>query len=221
MAISKAFITIADGSVDPDSPIDAALMTGLRDNDIHLREWLGLGYYAGAVENHDHDGANSKKAKTLAPSATAFRAFLTNGAGNDVWGTLADMFRAEVSSRNLGVISNLAVGGTLVTTINLGSVVAGDRILVTSFFGYTGGTGAVKATVSKNSGTASIICMDSASSLFSTSTNDTDGNCGLSGIIKVTVSGTLTLQLLGYDSGTTADIAINFGQLHGIVLVGG
>ena len=59
-AISKSWVTIADGAVDPDSPIDAALMTGLRDDLVHLREWVGAAYVAGAVQDHDHDGENSK-----------------------------------------------------------------------------------------------------------------------------------------------------------------
>lgn len=58
-AITKAWVTIADGACDPDSPIDAALMTGYRDIGIHLREWIGASYYAGAVQNHNHDGLNS------------------------------------------------------------------------------------------------------------------------------------------------------------------
>ena len=58
-AISKAWVAIADGAVDPDSPIDSTLMTGLRDNDIHLREWIGASYEAGAVQDHNHDGVNS------------------------------------------------------------------------------------------------------------------------------------------------------------------
>lgn len=57
--ISKAWVTIADGAVDPDSPLDTALMTGMRDDLVHLREWLGAGFYAGAVQDHNHDGANS------------------------------------------------------------------------------------------------------------------------------------------------------------------
>ena len=40
-AISKAWVTIADSAVDPDSPGDATLMTGIRDDLVHLREWLG------------------------------------------------------------------------------------------------------------------------------------------------------------------------------------
>jgi len=58
-AISKSFVVIADGAVDPDSPIDNALVQGLRDNDVHLREWIGASYTAGAVQNHSHDGVDS------------------------------------------------------------------------------------------------------------------------------------------------------------------
>lgn len=58
-AISKAWVSILDAAVDPDSPIDTALMTGLRDDLVHLREWLGAAYTAGATQNHTHDGTNS------------------------------------------------------------------------------------------------------------------------------------------------------------------
>lgn len=55
---SKNFTIIADGAIDADSPITADLMEDLRDNDIHLEEWLGLDYTA--AQNHDHDATNSK-----------------------------------------------------------------------------------------------------------------------------------------------------------------
>jgi len=58
-AITKSFTAIADSAVDPDSPIDTALVTALRDNTTHLREWLGASYYAGAVQDHKHDGTDS------------------------------------------------------------------------------------------------------------------------------------------------------------------
>lgn len=58
-SITKAFTSVADAAIDPDSPITTSLMTALRDNAIHVREWLGASYYAGAVQNHDHDGINS------------------------------------------------------------------------------------------------------------------------------------------------------------------
>lgn len=57
-APSKNFTVIADTAIDVDSPIDETLMTRLRDNDIHLQEWLGKNYTA--AEDHDHDGVNSK-----------------------------------------------------------------------------------------------------------------------------------------------------------------
>ena len=59
-ATTKAWVTIADSAIDPDSPLDTTLMTALRDDLIHLREWLGASYPAGAVQDHDHDGSNSK-----------------------------------------------------------------------------------------------------------------------------------------------------------------
>lgn len=58
-AITKSFTTIADAAIDPDSPLTTSLMTALRDNAIHVREWLGASYVAGAVQDHNHDGLNS------------------------------------------------------------------------------------------------------------------------------------------------------------------
>ena len=59
MALTYAYISIPDTDVDPDSPLTTGLMTGIVHNLIHLREWIGKDYYAGAVENHTHDGVNS------------------------------------------------------------------------------------------------------------------------------------------------------------------
>ncbi len=58
-ALSKAWVAIADSAVDPDSPLDTTLITGLRDDLIHLREWLGASYFAGARQDHSHDGVDS------------------------------------------------------------------------------------------------------------------------------------------------------------------
>lgn len=57
VAPSKNFTVIPDSDIDPDSPITTGLMTELRDNDIHLEEWLGLSFTA--AQDHDHDGVNS------------------------------------------------------------------------------------------------------------------------------------------------------------------
>jgi hypothetical protein len=70
-APSKNYTLIPDGSIDADSPLDVTLMTQIRDNLIHLEEWLGDGYTA--AKDHDHDGVNSKKAvisKTIVSSGS-------------------------------------------------------------------------------------------------------------------------------------------------------
>ena len=59
-APSKTWVVIADSQVDADSPLDTTLMTGVRDDLVHLEEWLGDGYTA--AKDHDHDGVNSKTA---------------------------------------------------------------------------------------------------------------------------------------------------------------
>jgi len=56
-APDKTFTVFADTAVDADSPLDTVLMTGLRDNDIHLEQWLGDSYTA--AKDHNHDGVNS------------------------------------------------------------------------------------------------------------------------------------------------------------------
>ena len=57
-APSKSWVVITDSQVDSDSPLDTTLVTALRDDLIHLEEWLGHGYTA--EQNHNHDGVNSK-----------------------------------------------------------------------------------------------------------------------------------------------------------------
>jgi hypothetical protein len=66
-APSKSFTTFADSAVDPDSPIDTALMTGNRDNDIHLQEVLYFGYTP--AQAHNHDGVNSALVASVAAGA--------------------------------------------------------------------------------------------------------------------------------------------------------
>jgi len=55
---TKDWSDIADSRVDSESPLDTMLMTQIRDNLVHLREWLGTSYTAAA--DHDHDGVNSR-----------------------------------------------------------------------------------------------------------------------------------------------------------------
>lgn len=66
-APSKAFVSITDSQVDANSPVDTVLMTGLRDNGIHLEEWLGHSYTA--AQDHDHNGTNSALVAGVADGA--------------------------------------------------------------------------------------------------------------------------------------------------------
>lgn len=56
-APSKSWTNIPDTSIDADSPLDETLVTALRDDLVHLREWLGHGFTA--EQAHNHDGVNS------------------------------------------------------------------------------------------------------------------------------------------------------------------
>lgn len=62
-APSVSWTVIPDSDIDPESPITTGLMTAIRDNAQHLKEWLGNSYTA-AVD-HNHDGVNS----TLLPAS--------------------------------------------------------------------------------------------------------------------------------------------------------
>jgi hypothetical protein len=68
-APSKSWVDIADAAIDPDSPADTTLFTALRDDLVHLKEWLGYGYTA--AQAHSHDGIDS----TLLPSEVMGRLF--------------------------------------------------------------------------------------------------------------------------------------------------
>lgn len=48
---------ITTSQTDADSPVDTALMEGIRQNLVHLQEWLGYGY--AAAQAHTHNGTDS------------------------------------------------------------------------------------------------------------------------------------------------------------------
>jgi len=124
-AISKAWVSIADTAVDPDSPIDAQLMTGLRDDLVHLREWLGASYFAGAVQDHSHDGVNS----ALVPiGANSLRnGGFESGSGN--W-SLTAYTGGTISVGTTGAISGLnALAITSTVLANGGGYAASQEFI--------------------------------------------------------------------------------------------
>jgi len=56
-APSKSYVVISDTQVDADSPLDTVLMTGYRDDVVHLKEVLYDTYTP--AKAHTHDGVNS------------------------------------------------------------------------------------------------------------------------------------------------------------------
>jgi hypothetical protein len=72
-APSVSFTTIPDSDIDADSPITVTLLTSIRNNLQHLREWLGDGYTA--AKAHSHNGVDS--APLPGNAAGTLYAFLT------------------------------------------------------------------------------------------------------------------------------------------------
>lgn len=216
-APSSSWTVIASTAVDSDSPIDEPLMQALRGNLIHLEEWLGLNYTA--AQDHDHDGVNSKNV-LLADASIATAKYQDASVTNAKLAGPALGFIARADVSGLSAAVTLAASDTTIATVDLGSVVSGDRILASGFFVYTAASGTVVGKIAKSSGTATVVALASSSALYSQEGSAGNNNISVNGIINVTGSGTLILKLYGTDVGATAAIATNFGQLQAIVLKG-
>jgi hypothetical protein len=167
-AISKSWVTIADSAVDPDSPVDTTLMTGLRDDLVHVREWLGASYYAGAVQDHNHDGVNSAM-MPIGPNLLRNGSF-DGGSGLDGWtqtpytdGSISVNTSNESDGVNCVAITStvLANGGGYITSDEYVPAVYGRA--------YTLG-GLVHASVANVSSKVEIKWYDQAKALVSSST---------------------------------------------------
>lgn len=162
-APSKSFTVIADTAVDPDSPLDTALMTALRDNDIHIEEWLGHDYTA--AQNHNHDGVNSALVE-IGPNAIRNGSFEDGLAGwviNNYTGgshginTANDMHGAQC----LAITSTSAAnGGAVALSGEYQSCTNGQDVSITLSY---------KASAVNVSSRARIIWYDKAKAQISTS----------------------------------------------------
>ena len=168
-AISKAWVTIADGAVDADSPLDQALLTGLRDDLIHLREWLGASYTAGAVQNHSHDGFDSALID-VGPS------YIRNGSFES--GVFTNWTTQAFTGGTVSITSTAAnvVEGNYATAITSTVIANGGGTITTNNFIPVAGSFAyrlstyVKASVANVSSKGEVIWYDNAFSQISVST---------------------------------------------------
>lgn len=126
-AISKAWVSIADAAVDPDSPVDTSLMEGIRDDLVHLREWVGASFFAGAVQDHNHDGANSALIE-IGPNLLRNGSFEDDEAGWTITDYSGGSHAISTSTRHHGEKS-LAITST-VTANGGGDALSGQFIPV-------------------------------------------------------------------------------------------
>ena len=113
-APSKAWVVVADSQVDADSPLDTTLITALRDDTVHLEEWLGKNYTA-AID-HEHDDISSKKINMANISKTGgfelFDDFLGVGINTFNWALDGTTSISNTSTRRLsGVMVTSNAGG--------------------------------------------------------------------------------------------------------------
>lgn len=162
-APSKAFTAIADTSIDPDSPLDTSLFTALRDNDVHLEEWLGHGYTA--AQNHNHDGVNSALVE-IGPNPLRNGSFESDGDG---W-TVSTYTGGSVAYNTANDMDGAkALAFTSTSTVNGGGkATSGEFRTCTGGF-VIGFRASVKASVANVSSRARAIWYDDAQAQISTS----------------------------------------------------
>jgi hypothetical protein len=138
--------------------------------------------------------------------------------------TAPNLRRFEGSAQNAGSVT-VTSGGTVVLTLDLGTVVSGDRILVTSrVVSDKGGTGGdTDYLINKESGTATIAFHHTFASLFTRLVNQaaaSQGVVSLMGVAKVTGDGTLILAVRSASLGSNSTVGIGGCELYAWVIPG-
>lgn len=132
----------------------------------------------------------------------------------------------EQSAENAGAItlSDPGTGFTVIAALASMSVVADDRIIVLGDVettkGATGGLTDIR--ILKASGTATILFGNDLGDIQdgkNIAANITHRH-NLSGVIKVSGSGTLVLAIQGQSAGSNSTVAIGTGQLYALVIRG-
>lgn len=160
MAFTYAWVNIADGAIDPDSPLDTALMTAIRNDLRYVYEYVGGGSFTPA-EPHNHNGTNSALIATIADGAVSTEAKLAAAvvSQSKLKTSTSTHTVTSSSTSNVPILSTFdsAAGsyglGSQVRYFSAGTTVAGfhvlgraDALLGTNEFSLTspndtGGTG--------------------------------------------------------------------------------
>lgn len=136
---------------------------------------------------------------------------------------ISSLIRDEQSAQNAGVIT-VAVGVTTIVDVASMNVINGDRILITGLCESTKGAtaGSTLIEIMQASGTATILTYNGRTELRMNSYDQASEVAyrTLSGIIKVTGTGTLVLRMRGLSNGSDSSVAPSGGQFHALVLKG-
>lgn len=136
-----------------------------------------------------------------------------------------------VDSLSIFKASNLAASSAAVTitaalvtvvTLDMGTVVVGDIIIVTAFYEAVKGaaSGHTNFYILKDSGTASIV-MGSVGDRYSSGSNQGNATTvrdSFGGLIRVTGAGTLVLKLSGESIGSDSTVAADNAALRAVIL---
>lgn len=135
--------------------------------------------------------------------------------------TVATESAVSSQAENAGAVTVTSAGAQIVS-INLGTVRAGDIVSLTGLAdlakGATGGLTHLR--ISKSAGTASFFFGVDGADLqtqFTAPASDTH-KFSISGNGRVTVGGTLTLELRGFSAGSDSTVAIGGGEMYARVL---
>ena len=116
MAFTYTWNAITAGQFDADSPWNTIVTTSVFQNLTNLREWIGKSYYAGAAEDHDHDGTNS--AEPVIPTNAIGK---TEMAANSVGGS--ELYYTAVSNTSQAI--SVSATFTFTTAQLIGSMIGG------------------------------------------------------------------------------------------------
>jgi hypothetical protein len=135
----------------------------------------------------------------------------------------ADLQQVVSEATNANTSSaNASTGGVVVTTLDVGTVVAGQRIEITAHVQFDKGltNGRCQAEIGKSAGDATVVCFANkavAADYFYQESTSTYVRT-ITTTFRVTVGGSLTFYLNAYSFGSDATIPVNGGQLYARVL---